>query len=70
MKAGVIDSGYRGDVTVIFANTGSYPITILPGIKIAQLVLLPLVKIDLVEAEELSPSERDTKGFGSSDNQE
>ncbi len=67
VKAGVIDSGYRGDVRIVMANTGPYPIQIAQGEKIAQMVLLPIPDFELKEVKELTASKRDTAGFGSSD---
>lgn len=67
VKAGVIDSGYRGDVRVIMANTGPYPVRIAQGEKIAQMVILPVPEFELREVKKLAPSKRGEKGFGSSD---
>jgi dUTP pyrophosphatase len=64
---GLIDSGYRGEVMVILLNTDARePFTVEPGMRIAQLVLVETVAVSLVEAEELSESERGTRGHGSS----
>lgn len=67
LKAGVVDSAYRGEVKVIFQNTGDYPVTIPAGTKIAQLVLhvVPVINVEVVN--ELTDSDRGVKGFGSSD---
>lgn len=65
VKAGVIDSGYRGEIVVIMANTGPYPIEVEEGMKIAQMVIHPIPKVKLKEVDELTDSERGEKGFGS-----
>jgi dUTP pyrophosphatase len=64
---GLIDSGYRGEVRVILHN--SDPVTtfvVEPGMRIAQLVVVPLAEIEPVEVDELPTSERGVRGFGSS----
>jgi dUTP pyrophosphatase len=64
---GLIDSGYRGEVHVVLLNTDrSEPFVIEPGMRIAQLVVLPVPALELVEVDELPESERGIRGFGSS----
>ncbi len=64
---GLIDSGYRGEIQVVFHNTDSEATFVVePGMRIAQLVLLPVPEIVLVEREMLASSERGERGFGSS----
>jgi len=64
---GLIDSGYRGELKVILLNTDPRePFVIEPGMRIAQLVLVEVPSLRLVEVEELPESERGTAGFGSS----
>jgi dUTP pyrophosphatase len=63
---GLIDAGYRGEVQVVFHNTGGDTFVVEPGMRIAQLVVLPVPEIALVEQEELAGSERGERGFGSS----
>lgn len=62
---GVFDAGYRGEYNVMLINLGSEPYTVEKGHKIAQLVIMPVVVVQLEEAETLSPSARGTGGFGS-----
>jgi dUTP pyrophosphatase len=63
---GLIDSGYRGEIMVIAANLDpDKPIEISRGDRIAQLVILAVPDVDLVEADELPGSERGEGGFGS-----
>jgi dUTP pyrophosphatase len=64
---GLIDSGYRGELRVVLLNTDpSETFTVEPGMRIAQLVVLQLPELELVEVDELPPSERGARGFGSS----
>jgi dUTP pyrophosphatase len=64
---GLIDSGYRGELQVTLLNTDrEQSFTVEPGMRIAQLVVLPVPEIELVEVDELPASERGTAGFGSS----
>lgn len=63
---GVIDSGYRGEVSVLIRNDGSERLDVTPGMRIAQLLVLPVPSIEMVESEELGDSLRGEKGFGSS----
>ncbi len=63
--AGVIDSGYRGEVRVVMVNLGSEPFVIEKGMKIAQLLIQPVTEVEVVEAEELEKTPRGDKGFGS-----
>jgi dUTP diphosphatase len=62
---GTIDSDYRGEVQVILANLGTEPVTIERGDRIAQLVVAPVARVEWVESEELSSSDRQAGGFGS-----
>jgi dUTP pyrophosphatase len=64
---GLIDSGYRGEIRVVLLNTDATETFVVePGMRIAQLVVLPLPELELVEVEELPESERGVRGFGSS----
>ena len=64
---GLIDSGYRGEVRVILLNTDrAATFVVEPGMRIAQLVVLPVPEVELVELDALPESERGTSGFGSS----
>ena len=64
---GLIDSGYRGEIRVVLLNTDrSLAFTVEPGMRIAQLVVVPVAAVRLVEAGELAVSERGPRGFGSS----
>jgi dUTP pyrophosphatase len=64
---GLIDSGYRGELKVTLLNTDlKEPFLVEPGMRIAQLVILAVPELELVELDELPASERGTRGFGSS----
>jgi dUTP pyrophosphatase len=64
---GLVDSGYRGELKVVLLNTDAeQPFTVEPGMRIAQLVVVPLPEVELVEVDELPASERNVRGFGSS----
>jgi dUTP pyrophosphatase len=64
---GLIDSGYRGELQVTLLNTDREAgFTVEPGMRIAQLVVVPVPEVALVEVEELPPSERAAGGYGSS----
>jgi dUTP pyrophosphatase len=64
---GLVDSGYRGEIRVVLLNTdAAEPFTVEAGMRIAQLVVVPVAAVRVVEVEELAVSERGTRGFGSS----
>ncbi len=62
---GTIDSDYRGEVMVLVVNLGQEPVTIVPGDRIAQLVVQKVEQVEWVEASTLEASERGAGGFGS-----
>jgi dUTP diphosphatase len=64
---GLVDAGYRGEVLVILANTDPRETFVVePGLRIAQLVLVPVPEVAVAEVDELPPSERGARGHGSS----
>jgi dUTP diphosphatase len=64
---GLIDSGYRGEIRVVLLNTDrNHHFEVVPGMRIAQLVVAPVASVRLVEVDELTASERGSRGFGSS----
>jgi dUTP pyrophosphatase len=64
---GLVDSGYRGELKVILLNTDEHEAFVVePGMRIAQLVVMPVPVVDPVEVDELPESERGVRGFGSS----
>lgn len=63
---GLIDSGYRGEIKVILVNLDpDAPVHVERGDKVAQLVVQPVVRAELLEADDLEVSERGAGGFGS-----
>ena len=63
---GLIDSGYRGELKVLLVNTDpDTDFTVERGERIAQLVVLGVEQVRLVEADSLDPSPRGDRGFGS-----
>ena len=61
---GTIDSDYRGEVVVLLVNLSSETYTIGPGDRVAQLVIAPVTRCVLEEAEELDETGRGDGGFG------
>ncbi len=62
---GTIDEGYRGEVGVILINHSKVEFTVKTGMKIAQMVIAPVVRAQIEEVEELSGTRRGDGGFGS-----
>jgi dUTP pyrophosphatase len=64
---GLVDAGYRGELKVVLLNTDrEEPFVVEPGMRIAQLVVVPVAAPEPVEVTELPASERGERGFGSS----
>ncbi|MFW6131012.1 MAG: dUTP diphosphatase [Candidatus Aminicenantaceae bacterium] len=66
--AGVIDSGYRGEVKVVLANLGDQYFTVKSGMKIAQLLIQSVVEAEIEEIDKLNGTARGKNGFGSTGN--
>lgn len=66
VTAGVIDTGYTGEVDVVLLNLSGQHGCIKAGSRIAQLLVMPIALPEVVEVETFTPSERGDKGFGSS----
>lgn len=62
---GTIDADYRGELGVLLINHGDNAYTITRGMRIAQLVIAPVVRAHLAEVAELSQTARGSGGFGS-----
>ncbi|MEO7027179.1 MAG: dUTP diphosphatase [Caulobacteraceae bacterium] len=62
---GTVDCDYRGEVKVILVNHGEEDFVIRRGDRIAQLVIAPVVRVDLREVESLEQTRRGEGGFGS-----
>ena len=64
---GLVDSGYRGELRIVLLNTDAHEsFEVEPGMRIAQLVVVPIAGAEPVEVEELPETERGVRGFGSS----
>ena len=64
-KVGVIDSDYRGEVRVVLLNHSKQEQTIVPGKRVAQLIITPVLTPAYEETEELTDTQRGVGGFGS-----
>jgi dUTP pyrophosphatase len=62
---GTIDADYRGEVMVILINLGAEPFVVTRGMRIAQLIIAPVVRARIVEAATLGATARGAGGFGS-----
>ncbi|MGD1895854.1 MAG: dUTP diphosphatase [Phormidesmis sp.] len=62
---GTVDAGYRGEICVILINHGKEPFQVTPGMRIAQMVITPIIKATLKQTSRLSDSLRGEGGFGS-----
>lgn len=63
---GTIDEGYRGEICVIVINHGKEVFHVVEGMKIAQMVIQKVLKVQIQEADSLGETERGANGFGSS----
>ncbi len=62
---GTIDSGYRGEVAVILINHGTETFRIEPGLRIAQMVVAPVLRVEIAESAAVAETPRGVGGFGS-----
>lgn len=62
---GTIDEGYRGEIKIILINHGKSTFRIEKHMRIAQMVIKPVLKVHVNEVQEVSESDRNTGGFGS-----
>lgn len=62
---GTVDEGYRGEIKVIMINHGKAPFVIEPKMRIAQMVICPVLHPEIVPVEELDETARGAGGFGS-----
>ncbi|MGL4560684.1 MAG: dUTP diphosphatase [Brevinema sp.] len=62
---GTIDADYRGEVKILLLNLSGQDFTIIPHMRIAQMVVAPIVQVDFQVSTELSDTQRGTGGFGS-----
>lgn len=64
-SVGIIDCDYRGEIGVKLVNRGHDVITIEPGVRVAQMVIVPFLQVDLERTAGLGDTKRGTGGFGS-----
>jgi dUTP pyrophosphatase len=62
---GTVDADYRGEVQVVLVNFGDTPFTVERGMRIAQLIVAPILRAQLFERKNLVKTTRGTGGFGS-----
>ena len=62
---GTIDAGYRGELKILLINLGQEPFAITPGMRIAQLVVAPVLRVNVAEGAVADETERGAGGFGS-----
>lgn len=62
---GTIDADYRGEIKVLCINLGQEPVTITCGLRMAQLVIAPVLKVSFLEVDVLEETQRGQGGFGS-----
>ena len=62
---GTIDADYRGEIQVLLANLGNAPVTITRGMRVAQMVVAPVVRAQILEVASLDKTQRGSGGFGS-----
>lgn len=63
--AGVIDAGYRGELGVVMINLGKEEFQVEKGMRIAQLIIHPILNMQVTEVEDLDETSRGEGGFGS-----
>ena len=63
--AGTIDSGYRGEVSVVLFNLGEREAMIERGMRIAQMIIIPVIRVKIQEIDSVSKTKRSNRGFGS-----
>jgi dUTP pyrophosphatase len=61
---GTVDSDYRGEIKIILINHGKEPFLVIPGMRIAQLILAPVLRANFVRCSELTETGRGKGGFG------
>ncbi|MBM6579180.1 dUTP diphosphatase [Microvirga sp. BT689] len=62
---GTVDADYRGEVQVLLVNLGSEPFTVTRGMRIAQMIVAPVIQVEPVEVEQVDETPRAAGGFGS-----
>jgi dUTP pyrophosphatase len=65
--AGTFDPGFRGEVTIFLVNMSEETQFVEEGMRIAQMVILPVARPEIVEVKKVTDTERGGKSFGSTD---
>lgn len=65
VMAGVVDSGYRGEVGIVLRNTSSLDVNITKHMRIAQMLILPVGHAEIIDTDDLDETKRGHGGFGS-----
>ncbi|WP_284139794.1 MULTISPECIES: dUTP diphosphatase [unclassified Virgibacillus] len=63
---GTIDEGYRGEIKIILINHGKTDFKVTKHMRIAQMIIAPVLKVNLIQSDGLSKTDRGIGGFGSS----
>ena len=63
--AGTFDPAYRGEISVVLINFGEESVSVEPGMRIAQIIIIPVTKVKIKEVKDLGKTERHDRGFGS-----
>lgn len=66
ITTGVIDCGFRGELQILVTNIGLQTVEFKAGDRLAQVILIPMVRVEWVEQSVLPPGTRELRGFGSS----
>ena len=66
VAAGVVDADYRGEVKVLLVNNSQNPFTVMPGMRVAQLIVERMEPCVVIEVPALDATDRGAGGFGSS----
>ena len=62
---GTVDADYRGEVQVLLVNLGAEPFTVTRGMRIAQMIVAPVIQVEPLEVERVDETPRAAGGFGS-----
>ena len=62
---GTIDAGYRGEIGVILINHSKSPFVVTSGMKIAQMIIAPVLRVEIEAVQEIEETKRGSQGFGS-----
>lgn len=63
--AGTFDSGFRGEVSIMLVNMNDKTVEVEKGMRVAQIILIPVARAKIVEVKKLSDTERGKRSFGS-----